>query len=70
MDARQDEMEVAEARYLMHLELRNHWRQYNMLILNSIWAMLHNQKLNRWHPILFQEAPFPGPDDGRKLCRH
>ncbi len=34
-----------------------------------IIAMLHNSGANRWHPILFLEAPLPG-DDPDKPVRH
>lgn len=34
-----------------------------MLMLYPAIAMLHNQAQNRWHPILFSEAPFPGAPD-------
>ncbi len=39
-------------------------------MFNPIVAMLHNTKLNRWHPITFQEAPLPGPPSTDKLIRH
>lgn len=40
-----------------------------MFLLNPIIGMLHNQALNRWHPILFYEAPFPGPAESGKPVR-
>jgi hypothetical protein len=32
------------------------------MLLNPIIAMLHNEKTDRWHPIVFVEAPLPGPN--------
>jgi hypothetical protein len=32
--------------------------------------MLHNTKLNRWHPVLFDESPLPGPPEPGKPVRH
>jgi hypothetical protein len=29
-------------------------------MFNPIVGMLHNTKLERWHPIVFQESPLPG----------
>ncbi len=39
-------------------------------MFNPIIALLHNTKLNRWHPILFQESPLPGPPADDKPIRH
>lgn len=39
-------------------------------MFNPIVAMLHNTKLNRWHPIVFLEAPLPGPPSDDKPVRH
>ena len=39
-------------------------------MFNPIIALLHNTKLNRWHPILFQESPLPGPPSPDKPVRH
>lgn len=39
-----------------------------MAMLNPIVAMLHNTATNRWHPILFVEAPLPGPNPS--VVRH
>ncbi len=30
--------------------------------MNPIIGMIHNMKLNRWHPVIFLEAPLPGGD--------
>lgn len=32
-------------------------------MLNPVIAMLHNETNDRWHPIVFQEAPLPGSYD-------
>lgn len=39
-------------------------------MFNPIIALLHNVKLNRWHPIIFQEAPLPGPPTDPRPTRH
>lgn len=39
-------------------------------MFNPILAILHNVKLNRWHPILFLENPLPGPPSADKPVRH
>jgi hypothetical protein len=41
-----------------------------MIMFNCVIAMLHNTKLNRWHPILFSENPLPGPSEPGKIVRH
>lgn len=39
-----------------------------MFIMSPTWGMLFNQKLNRWHPILFRESPLPGePSEDKPL---
>lgn len=40
------------------------------MLLNPIVAMLHNEKTDRYHPILFRESPLPGPHYEGKLIRH
>jgi len=40
------------------------------MLLNPIIAILKNEKLNRWHPIIFDESPLPGPDSEDKPIRH
>lgn len=40
------------------------------IIVNPIVAMMFNQKLNRWHPVIFREAPLPGPETADKPVRH
>lgn len=35
---------------------------------NPIVALLFNTKLKRWHPIIYREAPLPGPNP--QLIRH
>ena len=42
----------------------------DILFLNPIIALLHNTKLNRWHPILYLEDPLPGPPSADKPTRH
>lgn len=37
---------------------------------NPIIGMIHNRKLNRWHPALYLESPLPGPPNGDKSVRH
>ncbi len=37
-------------------------------MLNPVIAMLHNTETDKWHPILFYEAPFPGTVQG--VTRH
>jgi len=32
--------------------------------------MLHNTKLNKWHPAFFEEKPLPGPPSDKKPVRH
>ncbi len=39
-------------------------------ILNPIIGILYNDKLKRWHPIVFREAPMPGSPDVDKPVRH
>ncbi len=39
-------------------------------MFNPIIAILHNTALNRWHPIVFDERPLPGPDSPDKPVRH
>lgn len=41
-----------------------------MFALNPIVALLFNQKLGRWHPIYYTEAPLPGPPSPDKPVRH
>ena len=38
--------------------------------LNPIVTLLHNTKLNRWHPSLYLESPLPGPPEADKPVRH
>lgn len=40
-----------------------------MLMINPAIAVLHNQALGRWHPILFSEASFPGVADPNSPVR-
>ena len=40
------------------------------MLLNPIVAMLYNTKLNRYHPIYFEEKPLPGPSSPDKPVRH
>jgi len=40
------------------------------MILNPIYAMLHNTSTDRWHPIIFAERPFPGPQNQEMAVRH
>lgn len=39
-------------------------------MLNPIVGMIHNQKADRWHPVIFREAPLPGPPEPDKPVRH
>lgn len=39
------------------------------MFFNPIFGMLKNTKANTWHPILFVEAPLPGPPDPGKPVR-
>jgi hypothetical protein len=39
-----------------------------MFLINPVIAMLHNVKLNRWHPLVFEENPLPGPSPS--VIRH
>jgi len=39
-------------------------------MFNPVVAMLHNEKLNKWHPIWFKESPLPGPPSEDKPVRH
>ena len=41
-----------------------------MVYLNPVIAILHNEKDDRWHPILFLESPLPGPPADDKPVRH
>jgi len=40
------------------------------MLLNPIIAMLHNTTTDRWHPIVFCEAPLPSCDIGESPVRH
>ncbi len=40
------------------------------MLFNPVLAMLFNTALKRWHPILFVEAPLPGPPSADKPVRH
>lgn len=39
-------------------------------MFNPFLAILHNTKLDRYHPILFDERPLPGPPSPDKPIRH
>ncbi len=39
-------------------------------MFSPIIGMIHNTKLNRWHPVVFQEKPLPGPPSADKPVRH
>ena len=41
-----------------------------MIPMNPIVAMLHNANTGRFHPILFDESPLPGPHSPDKPIRH
>lgn len=41
-----------------------------MIPMNPIVAILHNLKTDRYHPILFDEHPYPGPYSDDKPRRH
>lgn len=36
----------------------------------TLIALLFNYKENRWHPIIFRDAPLPGPFDDTKPKRY
>lgn len=40
------------------------------MLVNPIVAMIHDVENKRWHPILYVEAPLPGPDRDGKPVRH
>jgi hypothetical protein len=40
------------------------------MLFNPIVGMIHNLKDNRWHPVIFVEAPLPGPPASDKPVRH
>jgi len=40
------------------------------MLFNPVVALLFNQKLNRWHPIWYDESPLPGPPSDSKPTRH
>lgn len=42
----------------------------NSKVYSPVIAMLHNTKLNRWHPIYFLESPLPGPFSAENPTRH
>ena len=39
-------------------------------MFNPVIAMIHNEKLGRWHPVIFIEDPLPGPPSEDKPVRH
>ena len=39
-------------------------------MFSPIIAMIHNTKLNRWHPVIFVEKPLPGPSGPDTPIRH
>ena len=40
------------------------------MYFNPIVAMLHNTDTDRYHPIIFREAPLPGPPSDSTPIRH
>jgi hypothetical protein len=40
------------------------------MFINPIIAMVYDVTNKRWHPIIFDEAPLPGPPDEAKPIRH
>lgn len=39
-------------------------------MFNPIIGIIHNEKANRWHPVIFEESPLPGPPSEDKPIRH
>lgn len=39
------------------------------MFANPVIGILHNKKENRWHPIVFDESPMPGPHDPETMVR-
>lgn len=39
-------------------------------LFSPIVGLLHNVKLNRWHPVVFRESPLPGPPGPDVPVRH
>lgn len=40
------------------------------MLLNPVMLLIHNAKLNRWHPAYYTESPLPGPPAPNKPVRH
>ncbi len=40
------------------------------MIFNPIAALIHDTSKDRWHPVLMEEKPLPGPDGPDKPVRH
>lgn len=40
------------------------------MFFNPIIGMVHDVENGRWHPIVFEEAPLPGPPSADKPVRH
>lgn len=40
------------------------------MMFNPIIGMIHNVRDERWHPVVFAEAPLPGPPAADKPVRH
>lgn len=40
------------------------------ILFNPVIAILVNTSTGRYHPIVYQEAPLPGPPSGDKPLRH
>jgi hypothetical protein len=41
----------------------------NIAVYYSLIVMLFNTNLKRWHPMVYFEAPFPGPLEDQKVLR-
>ena len=41
-----------------------------MMMFSPIIGMIHNERLDRWHPVIFEEKPLPGPSHPDKPVRH
>ena len=41
-----------------------------MFLINPILAIIHNVATDRFHPVVFEENPLPGPPSPDKPVRH
>lgn len=52
-----------------HYKEPTHTTMTRMLV-NPVVAMFYNTKLKRWHPVIYEEKPLPGPESPDKPARH